>query len=68
MFCREIVKSLPSEEELVRLYCESRGINYPIKNWNVYLALCFFKLASIVQVIMTSSLSADFFLLFVCFF
>jgi len=46
---REIVKTLPSEEELVRLYCKSRGINYPIKNWNVYLSLCFFKLASIIQ-------------------
>ena len=39
---------LPSEEELVALYCQLRGID-AIDNWQFYLAFSYFRLASICQ-------------------
>jgi aminoglycoside phosphotransferase (APT) family kinase protein len=39
---------LPSEEELVELYCRLRGID-AIDNWQFYLAFSYFRLASICQ-------------------
>ena len=39
---------IPSEEEIIQLYCEQRGID-KIENWHFYLAFSFFRLASICQ-------------------
>ena len=37
-------------EELISIYCRLRGIN-SIPNWNFFLALSYFKMAGISQVI-----------------
>lgn len=39
---------IPSEADIVKHYCELRGIN-AIENWHFYLAFSFFRFASIVQ-------------------
>ena len=39
---------LPSDEEYVARYCERRGIEPP-RNWDFYVAFCFFRLAAILQ-------------------
>ena len=39
---------LPTEEELVALYCQLRGID-AIDNWHFYLAFSYFRIASICQ-------------------
>ncbi|XP_076822327.1 acyl-CoA dehydrogenase family member 11-like isoform X2 [Clavelina lepadiformis] len=46
---QQLFKDFPTEDELVKYYCDLRGIEAPIPNWNFYLALSFFKLTSIVQ-------------------
>ena len=40
--------SIPSEEEYVATYCERRGLS-GIPDWNFYLAISYFRLASICQ-------------------
>jgi len=39
---------IPTEQEVVDLYCQLTGIK-SISNWPFYLAFCFFRLAAIVQ-------------------
>lgn len=39
---------IPTEKELVALYCKKCGLE-KIENWTFYLAFCFFRLASIAQ-------------------
>ena len=39
---------LPSEQEYVAQYCQTRGINPP-HNWEFYLAFSFFRLAAILE-------------------
>ncbi|CAG4883682.1 Putative phosphotransferase family protein [Georgfuchsia toluolica] len=39
---------VPEEAEIVRRYCELRGITR-IENWNFYIAFSFFRLAAIAQ-------------------
>lgn len=39
---------IPSEEEYVHWYCESRGLS-GIPDWNFYLVFCFFRFAAILQ-------------------
>lgn len=39
---------VPTEEEMVKQYCELRNID-DIENWNFYLTFSFFRLASICQ-------------------
>ena len=42
---------IPSEKELVSTYCKLRGFSKTsFPNWNFYLALSFFRMASIAQV------------------
>lgn len=38
-------------EELISIYCHCRGINPNLPNWNFFLALSYFKMAGIAQVI-----------------
>jgi len=39
---------VPSEEEIVALYCKARGIDM-IEHWNFYVVFSFFRLAAILQ-------------------
>jgi len=39
---------IPSEREIIDLYCQLTGVN-KIENWPFYLAFCFFRLAAIAQ-------------------
>jgi aminoglycoside phosphotransferase (APT) family kinase protein len=39
---------IPSESEIVAMYCRLRGID-GIEHWSFYLAFCFFRLAAIAQ-------------------
>ena len=41
---------IPGESDVVRAYCKRRGLAYPVPDWNYYLALAFFRMASIAQV------------------
>lgn len=45
---------IPLMEELISIYCQRRGISSDLPNWNFFLALSFFKLAGIAQVIVLS--------------
>uniref|UniRef100_A0A669PTJ2 Acyl-CoA dehydrogenase family member 11 n=1 Tax=Phasianus colchicus TaxID=9054 RepID=A0A669PTJ2_PHACC len=45
----------PSFEELISVYCRCRGISTTIPNLNFFLALSYFKMAGISQVILTFS-------------
>ncbi|ORY00400.1 APH-domain-containing protein [Basidiobolus meristosporus CBS 931.73] len=40
---------LPTKDELMQLYCEIANREYPIKNWNFFIAFSFFRLAVITQ-------------------
>ena len=40
----------PPEEELLRLYCEKRGIPHPPPNWNYFLVFACFRFAQSIQV------------------
>ena len=40
----------PPEEDMLNLYCKIRAITSPPNNWNFFLALNMFSLASFVQV------------------
>ena len=43
---------IPSEEQFVSTYCKLSGLSdTPIRHWNYYLALSFFRMAAIAQVI-----------------
>lgn len=43
----------PSFEELVSVYCRCRGISTALDNFHFFLALSYFKLAAISQVILS---------------
>ena len=49
---------VPSEQDYVARYCERRGIGR-IKNWNFYLAFCFFRMAAILQGVYKRSLDGN---------
>lgn len=49
---------IPSEQEYIDLYCQRMGIN-GIENWNFYLALSFFRFASICQGIRKRALDGN---------
>lgn len=40
---------IPMMEELISIYCQRRGIDPNLPNWNFFMALSFFKLAGIAQ-------------------
>ncbi len=44
------ILGIPSEEQLVRGYCKLQAAAYPIPQWNFYVTLSYFRLASIAQV------------------
>ena len=50
---------IPSEREAVSTYCRQRGLDMALvlKHWNFYLALSFFRIASIAQVWANACLS-----------
>ncbi|XP_067857901.1 acyl-CoA dehydrogenase family member 11 [Heptranchias perlo] len=50
------VEGIPSCEELTSLYGRCRGLSMPLPNWNFFLALSFFKIASILQGVYARSL------------
>ena len=39
---------IPSDEDFIKEYCEFRNIQY-IKDFNFYLAFCFFRMACVIQ-------------------
>ncbi|GCB69367.1 hypothetical protein scyTo_0008370 [Scyliorhinus torazame] len=43
------VEGIPRCEELIIVYRRCRGLSTPLLNWNFFLALSFFKIASIAQ-------------------
>ena len=43
-----ISKGIPSDEDFINQYCEYRNID-KIKNFNFYLAFCFFRMAAVIQ-------------------
>nr|XP_012788761.1 unnamed protein product [Sorex araneus] len=49
---------IPSVEQLLRMYCEHRGI-LVIESWNFYLAFSFFRLAAILQGVYRRSLTGQ---------
>lgn len=49
---------LPSEQELVSLYCRLRGID-TIENWPFYLAFSYFRLAAICQGVFRRALDGN---------
>lgn len=53
MLCVVFV-GIPLMEELISIYCHRRGIDPNLPNWNFFMALSFFKLAGISQVIILS--------------
>ena len=40
---------IPSEEEMVSLYCQEMGLAEGIPDWNFYMAFSFFRVAAILQ-------------------
>ena len=40
---------VPEADELIKMYCDLQGIQYPIKNWNFCIAFAFFRLSVITQ-------------------
>ncbi|KAJ3317299.1 hypothetical protein HDV06_001721 [Boothiomyces sp. JEL0866] len=40
---------VPEADTLLKLYCQKRGLQYPIKNWDFCVAFAFFRLAVITQ-------------------
>lgn len=49
---------VPDEQAIVDRYCQLRGIA-PIKGWSFYIALSFFRLASIIQGVYKRSLDGN---------
>ena len=47
---------IPSDEEFVKEYCKFRNIEY-IKEFNFYLAFCFFRMACVIQGVKKRALS-----------
>ena len=48
----EEIIGIPNQEEFLQAYCRRTRTRYPVPNWEFYLALAFFKICSICQVIM----------------
>ena len=47
---------IPSDENFIKEYCELRNIDY-IKDFNFYLAFCFFRMACVIQGVKKRALS-----------
>ena len=47
---------IPSDESFIKEYCEFRKIDY-IKDFNFYLAFCFFRMACVIQGVKKRALS-----------
>ena len=46
---RPLPDGIPTEKQYIELYCNARGIQYPLRrDWPFYLALALFRLASIL--------------------
>lgn len=43
-------EGIPTEEELLTIYCQKRGLTLPLANWHYFLALIFFLGASRIVV------------------
>ncbi|XP_078344812.1 acyl-CoA dehydrogenase family member 11-like isoform X2 [Oculina patagonica] len=51
---------IPSEEEFISTYCRASGLgDTPIRHWNFYLALSFFRMAAIAQGIYARALQGN---------
>ncbi|XP_059508178.1 acyl-CoA dehydrogenase family member 11 [Stegostoma tigrinum] len=55
-FVFQEVEGIPSCGELISTYSRCRGLSIPLSNWNFFLALSFFKVASILQGVYARSL------------
>ena len=51
---------IPSEKEIVDRYCKEMNIK-EIKDWNVYMAFSYFRIAAIVQGVYKRSLQGNLF-------
>ncbi len=49
---------VPSEEEIIEIYCKERGIE-KFDNWTFYLAFSLFRLAAIIQGVLKRSLDGN---------
>ena len=47
---------IPSDENFIKEYCELRNVDY-IKDFNFYLAFCFFRMACVIQGVKKRALS-----------
>ncbi|XP_041477031.1 acyl-CoA dehydrogenase family member 11-like isoform X2 [Lytechinus variegatus] len=43
------VPGIPSKEDYMKVYCTRLGVPYPIQDWQFYLALAYFRAASICE-------------------
>mgnify|MGYP003302059978 CR=1 FL=1 len=51
---------IPTEQEYLKSYCIARGIKYPLDvDWNFYVSLSLFRLASILACLLYTSDAAD---------
>ena len=53
-----VALGIPSEDEMIALYCQHRGIER-IANWNFYMAFSFFRLAAIAQGVLKRALDGN---------
>lgn len=44
------VPGIPKREDYMKVYCAHTGVPYPIQDWQFYLALAYFRAASICEV------------------
>jgi aminoglycoside phosphotransferase (APT) family kinase protein len=45
----ELISRIPNQDELIRLYCETSGLVYPIPNWNFCIVFSLFRMCVILQ-------------------
>lgn len=65
IFCFFFFVETPSFEELVSIYCRCQGVSTTLSNFNFFLALSYFKMAAISQVIHSHLLKCHIILLWV---
>ena len=58
-YMKDMSAGTPTETDLISLYCKTRSIAYPPASWPFYVALSFFRLASIAQGVYARSLKGN---------
>lgn len=53
LFTGSLAPGIPTEKDLISLYCKFRGLrDIHHEHWNFYIALSFFRMAAIAQVML----------------